>query len=265
MWQLRMPFTNDLGNATTMSDTNGGGINITMNMTTNGVVAADLIGAPGTGVTNLNINARALDLTTNNLISYASGNVNPEPVVNLVNSAALATLGNSGVIGNFTLTFWMNEKVTYAGSGSSPRLFVLNAGSTPQADAGSANNLAMVLDSSSQLDFYYGTANNFLTGTPASTSANQWIFVAVTYDGTTFNMYSGTPTSSATLINSKTSAARVSIWGQRRVCPSATAAAITIAPLTAGWKTSGFTTARAIPVLWKACGNRLCFRLRRRA
>ena len=105
----------------------------------------------------------------------------------------------------------MNEKVTYAGSGSSPRLFVLNAGSTPQADAGSANNLAMVLDSSSQLDFYYGTANDFLTGTPASTSANQWIFVAVTYDGTTFNMYSGTPTSSATLINSKTSATGINL------------------------------------------------------
>ena len=208
-WQLRMPFANDLGNASTMSDTNGGGINITMNMTTNGTVAADLIGAAETGVTNLNVNARALDLTTNNLISYASGNVNPEPVVNLINSAVLATnLGNGGVIGNFTITFWMNEKATYGGNGSSPRMFVLNAGITPQADAGSANNLALVLDSSGQLDLYYGTANDFLTGTPASTSANQWIFVAVTYDGTTFNIYSGTPTSSATLINSKTSAGK---------------------------------------------------------
>ena len=209
IWQLRMPFMNDFGNATTMSDTNGGGINVTMNMTTNGTAAADLIGALGTGVTNLNVNARAFDLTTNDLISYASGNTNLEPVVNLINSAILATnLGSGGVIGNFTLTFWMNEKVTYGGNGSSPRLFVLNAGSTPQADAGSANNLAMVLDSSGQLDLYYGTANDFFTGTPGSTSANQWIFVAVTYDGTTFNMYSGTPTSSAALINSKTSAGK---------------------------------------------------------
>ncbi len=199
--QLRMPFT-DAGGTTTASDTSSSGINITMNMTTNGTVAGNLHGAVGSGVTNLNVNARALDLTTNMGNFQGGGNGGLGNVVNLAASPALATLGNNGIIGNFTISFWMKQKLARDSTGHAPRLWLLNGGNNFQAD-GAANSMGIWIQATNQLDFFYGNTSPLFTGSNVVTfPTNQWLFFAVTYDGTTFKMYYGTATNSVTQIGS---------------------------------------------------------------
>jgi predicted alpha-1,2-mannosidase len=209
--QLRMPFTNsaagDPSAITSASDTSSGGIDITLNMFTNGTVAGDLHGAPGTGVTILNPNARALDMTTNTCpiwatASYASGNSTPEPVVSLQNSTTLTNLGVNGTISSFTLTFWIKGNIPFPsafGIGSSPRLWNLNTGATAGNPGHAANAIGMVLNAATNLQIYFG-ATASVNGLSAPMAANQWYFVAATYDGEVFNLYLGTDASSVTLI-----------------------------------------------------------------
>lgn len=211
--QLRMPFTNsaagDANAFTTASDTSGGGLNITMNMFTNGTVAGDLHGAPGTGVTVRNPNARALDMTTNTSVvwttaSYASGNSTREPIVSLVNSTMLTNLGVNGTITGFTVTFWLKGNMAFPatfGSGSAPRLWNLNTGATAGNPGSTANAMGMILNAATNLELYFGP-NATVNGFSAPLVANQWYFVAVTYDGQTFNLYLGTDAGSVTLIGS---------------------------------------------------------------
>jgi hypothetical protein len=217
--QLRMPFTSsaagDPSASTTASDTNGSGIDITMNMFTNGTVAGDLHGAPGTGVTVLDPNARALDMTTNTspvwaTASYASGNSTPEPIVSLLNSTTLTNLGLNGTISSFTVTFWMKGNIPFPaafGSGSAPRLWNLNTGATAGNPGNTANAMGMIFNAATNLELYFG-ANATVNGLSAPLVANQWYFVGVTYDGQVFNLYLGTDAGSVTLIGTTTSAAQ---------------------------------------------------------
>jgi predicted alpha-1,2-mannosidase len=215
--QLRMAFTNsptiDGGTTIAASDTSGGGLNLTMSMFTNGTVLGDLHGASGTGVTVLDPNARALDLTTNTspvwaVASYAGGNSIPEPVISVTNSTTLTNLGLNGIVTSFTVTFWMKEAVLYTngGSGSSPRMWNFATGAAGGSVGSAPNQMGLILQGSTGniLRFYFGNYGNpVLNGTTATPLvANQWYFVAVTYDGQTFNMYLGTDVGSATLIGS---------------------------------------------------------------
>ena len=209
---LRLPFTNsvagDGGNNLTLSDTSGGGVALTMNMLTNGTVAGNLHGAAGTGITNLNVAAMALDLTASTVPSQgnfqAGNNGGLGPIVSLNNSAALGTLGGSGVITNFTVTFWLKQNVAYgAAGGHAPRLWNLNTGkSVLDADAPAANGMGMAIQSSTQLYFNCNAHGSpLVTGVaPSVLVAGQWYFVAVTYDGTNYQMYLGTDRTNATLI-----------------------------------------------------------------
>ncbi|HWY31695.1 MAG TPA: RICIN domain-containing protein, partial [Candidatus Acidoferrum sp.] len=207
--QLRMPFTNDLGNATTVSDPSNTGLNITMNMSTNGSAGADLISASGFGVTNLNVNARALDLTTNMGGTQPGGNGSAAgPVVNLLNNTTLTNLGYNGVISNFTVTFWMKQKVGISvANNTTPCLFILNAGSSGNDWSAGGNTMGM--DETTTTNLAMNFAGFTLIGTTATAiPSNQWVFEAVTYDGTNFNMYYGGNASSVTQIGANSSAGR---------------------------------------------------------
>jgi hypothetical protein len=214
---LRMPFTNsaavDGGNNFAISDTSSGGAALTMNLLTNGTVAGNLHGAPGTGVAG----AMALDLSSSMTPSqgnYQAGNNGGlGPIVSLTNSATLANLGGNGVLANFTVTFWIKEAVAYgAAGGHAPRLWDLTTGSSGlDPDMAVANGLGMAIQSSNQLYFNCGGLNfPTLTGAvPAGMAAGQWYFIAVTYDGLAFNMYLGTDNTNATLIGSAPVVGRV--------------------------------------------------------
>jgi hypothetical protein len=201
--QLRMPFTDAPGGTTTASDTSGGGIDITMNMFTNGTVADDLHGAAGTGVTILDPNAGALDMTTN--IDPAQGinqpNNNAGDIVDLLGSTTLATLGGGGNITNFTATIWAKWSVPFnAGAGAgAPRLWILNAGGAG-LDLAGANTLGFQFLNTNQVQFGY-PGNTVNITLPSNFQVNQWYYFALTYDGSNFKAYYGTDTSAARLIN----------------------------------------------------------------
>src|ERR1039458_10004324 len=202
--QLRMPFTDAPGGTTTASDTSGGGINIAMNMFTNGTVADDLHGAAGTGVTILDPNARALDMTTNT--DPAQGinqpNNNAGDIVDVLGSTTLAALGGGGGnITNFTATIWAKWSVPFnAGAGAgAPRLWILNAGGAG-LDLAGANTLGFQFLNTNQVQFGY-PGNTVNVTLPSNFQVNQWYYFALTYDGSNFKVYYGTDTSAAQLIN----------------------------------------------------------------
>ena len=202
--QLRMPFTNAPGSTTALSDTSSGGINIAMNMYSNGVTAWDLNGAAGTGVTISDPNARALDMTTNT--SPAQGTNEPitiaGDIVDLQASTTLATLGGGGGnITNFTATIWAKWSVPFnAGAGAgAPRLWILNAGGAG-LDLAGANTVGFQYLTTNQVQFGY-PGNTVSVTLPSNFQVNKWHYFALTYDGSNFKVYYGTDTSAAQLIN----------------------------------------------------------------
>ena len=211
--QLRMPFTNtaagDSSPTTTASDTSSGGINITMNMTTNAATptANNFHGATGTGVTISNPNAMALDMTTNTTPTMVPTN---EPdgaagaVVSLIGSSTLATLGGGGGnISNFTAMIWTKWNAPFnaaaSGVGGAPRLWQLNAGSTT-VDTGGANSVGFQFLSTNTLQIGEGGSQVTATLPSGSFPVSQWMFLAMTYDGANYKIYYGTDTSAALLI-----------------------------------------------------------------
>jgi hypothetical protein len=207
--QLRMPFTDAPGGTTTASDTSGGGINITMNMTTNGTIAGDLHGAAGTGVTILNPSARALDMTTNTSPDQgtnepANGNTaGLYDVVSLLGNATLANLGGgNGNITNYVITVWVKfpAYVTFPAA-VGPRFWALGPVGSG-LDDNAANNIAIAYFNTNQLQFNYGTITTTTVTLPSGNfPLGQWMFFAMTYDGSNNRIYYGTDTSSVQLIN----------------------------------------------------------------
>jgi fibronectin type 3 domain-containing protein len=217
--QLRMPFTNSAaadGSTSARSDTGGGGINITMNMSTNGAAAFNLHGAAGTGITNAaGANAMALDLTTNTAPTQGTNQpvTVPSAVVDLLGNSTLATIGG-GNITNFTATLWIKLNEAYNGGGSDSRLWVLSAGGSGANDINTANGLGLLISNTNQFQLGYpgsGTANfNWPAG---SLPVGQWIFLAVTYDGSAYNVYGGTDTNSAQWLGSASVAGKTLALG----------------------------------------------------
>jgi len=210
--QLRLPLADAGPGTSTASDTNLGTLNVTMNMFSNGTVAVNLHGAAGTGITNLNLNAMALDLTTNNvpsqLLTEPGGSSDAGPILKLENSAALATgLGNGGVISNFMVTFWMKSVNTLYG-GNTPRLWILAPGTTAGDFDGNANGMGMQYQTSSQMYFGFGGGVILNFTQPQPYPINQWMFFAVAYDGTNFVQYYGTDMQAATAIQTVASSGK---------------------------------------------------------
>jgi hypothetical protein len=210
--QLRLPFMDAGPGTTTASDTSSGGINVTLSMFTDGTAPGNLHGAVGTGVTNLLLSRRALDQTTNTVLTQ--GNTQPGnnsgagPLIVLRSDSTLATLGNNGVVSNLVVTFWMKQNAIMASS-ATPRLWILAPGSSAGDYGANANGMAMQFQTASQLYFDFGnTGNGFrLNPTFASNLPSQkWLFIAVTYDGAQFVMYYGTDTQATTPVQTNATA-----------------------------------------------------------
>ena len=223
--QLRMPFTNsdatDVSTTNAASDTSSGGINITMNMFTNGTVYGDLHGATGTGITILDPNARALDMTTNNVPSQGTNQPvqTTSDIVDLLGSTTLATLGGGGGnITNFVATIWV-KMPTYApfngfiaNNSRGPRLWILNAGGSG-LDLGGANTIGFQILSNNavQLGYPGNTVNAYWPS--GNIPVGQWLFFAMTYDGLNYKIYYGTDTSSVQLLTNTPASGQVVVLG----------------------------------------------------
>ena len=199
--QLWLPLTNTVPGAgdTIPSNPNGGGMNIALTMYANATTPANLIGNAGSGITLLNPNQTALDLTADRVATQGTtqpGNgsgAGVGPVLQLLNNATLAAnLGTAGVITNFMVTMWINS-VANPTTGNDPRMFVLSPGATV-TDYNNAAATGMQWDNATSM--YWSLLGNTLTGTlPAnygSFPVNTWMFFAVTYDGAHLVMYYGT-------------------------------------------------------------------------
>jgi hypothetical protein len=198
--QLRLPFADAPGSTTTPSDTALGSINVTMNMTSNGTVACDLHGALGTAP---NGQVRALDMTATTVPSQdgtqPGNNQGNGPAVFLASSPALAALGQSGTISNFVVTFWMNS-VGGLYNGNGPRLLILGPGA-PGANAYNGSGVFSIRYygaasvPNNELALWFGGGSDIIFGLPFNVPTNQWLFVAMAWDGLNQPVaYWGTPT-----------------------------------------------------------------------
>ena len=230
--QLHFAFTDAPGGTTTTSDTalNPGAIvtTVTMYNALSPATAIDLHGPTGSGVANPGVTStsRSLDMSpdiistqTNQpanskatVIANASAITGTSPASGSGNAAfaadfadaALANLGNGGVVGPFVATIWANLNAPIpAGETVCPRLWILNSttGAAQGLDTGGAGapgSLGLKWQQNNQVAFSMGTDNPTLLGTlPSGTfPTNTWMFFAVVYDNTNFTIYYGTSASS---------------------------------------------------------------------
>jgi hypothetical protein len=225
--QLHFAFTDPTGTTTVISDTNlnPGALQATLTMyNPAGTTAVDLHGAVGTGVTNLTAvdTNRAMDFTsdvTPTQVDQPAGNTtgktegNAVVAVDVGDTTLGANLGVGGVISNFVISMWFNQAAMMpSGDETGPRLWILNAtsGSAGGVDSGgSANSLGLKFQANNQLYFQFGTDTATLgpaLGSPFPT--NEWLFVAITYDGTNASMYYGTASASAQVLATASSPGR---------------------------------------------------------
>ena len=197
--QLRIPFTQTQGSGTTTpSDTSGGGINISLTMETNisastGVIR-DLNGNANSGVNGSATGIAAMDFTTNfnkvqGLVQPASGN--GDIAVDLNDATLASGLGNNGLITNFVVTMWFKQPAQMSGN-TGPRMWILNAGAAGVDSGANANTIGLKWQGNNQIYLQIGA--DTVTIGPAQANpfpTNQWLFIAVTYDGTNATMYYG--------------------------------------------------------------------------
>jgi beta-glucanase (GH16 family) len=183
---LRVPFEDAPGTTTSPSDTSGGGVNVTMQMTDGTGAAADYHGAAGSGVAGSMNVTRALD--------FSSNGTNQPGIPGPLAATTNATLG-FGTVTNFVVSLWFKQNALMpTGANIGPRLFVLGGG-TP-SDAGAANSSGLKFQTAGQLYFQLGaTAVPF----PIYLQTNDWVFVAAVYDGSTVSIYQGTDGAACTL------------------------------------------------------------------
>jgi len=163
----------DSGTATTDSQSG-----VVMNLVDTSGAAADLHGAPGSGVVGV---GQALDLTA----SSSGGN---GPLAWVSSSSAI----NFGSVSNFTVTMWLKPQQTISGF---PRFFTL--GSPSVTDVSSTGALGFSPDSGTpgQL-FINGGTKIVLPGFNALFPGGKWTFLALTYDGaTSVTLYTGSESS----------------------------------------------------------------------
>jgi hypothetical protein len=159
---------------------------------------ADLHGLPGSGVSGQIDNNRALVLTN---ASYVTSGGVYGPGAYVANSSTLANgLGNT--ITAFTATEWFKGTVLPPVNALLGRMFVLGP-TTVNGDINTANFIGMKWQQPNQWNVSIGTGNPTATAIfPASLPINQWLFMAIVYDGTNVMIYQGTDTAAANLISS---------------------------------------------------------------
>jgi hypothetical protein len=205
--QLRLPFTDAPGSTTTPSDTVLGTINVTMDMTIDGTTPRDLHGALGMAPDN---KSRCLDMTTNTVPAQDDtqpGNMqHPSAAVYTESNPALAALGQSGTIGSFVFTFWMYSALGFA-TGNGARMFILNPGDLSENTYNRAGAFTIRWYSDATIPnnewaLWFGGGSDLIWSMPFDVPTNQWLFVAMAWDGQNDpTAYWGTQTNSATLMS----------------------------------------------------------------
>jgi len=202
--QLRFPFTDPPGSTTTSSDTVLGTIDVSLDMTIDGTTPGDLHGALGTAPDN---KSRSLDMTTNTVPAQddtqPGNSQNPSAAVSTANNPALAALGQSGTISNFVCTFWMNSALGLA-TGNGARIFILGPDDVSANTYNGAGVFSIRWYSDSTIPnnefaLWFGGGSDIIFGLPFNVPTNQWLFVAISWDGQNQPAaYWGTQTNSAT-------------------------------------------------------------------
>jgi uncharacterized repeat protein (TIGR03806 family) len=149
----------------------------------NGSTATDLHGTAGSGVAGI---GKALD--------FSSGTYNnaTSPIAFATNSGAL----NFGPISNFTLTQWIKPGVV----SQYPRFFEIGPNTFTVETA--ANSFGYLLNNGPGFQVFLNGVQQLTTGTVPGLSAGSWSFIAITYDGSTLNLYAGSETSPVALVTS---------------------------------------------------------------
>jgi fibronectin type 3 domain-containing protein len=192
---LRFDFS-DTG--TTTSDSIS---NVVLNMVNGSDVAQDYHGVVGSGVDG---DGKTLDFSSNPFNSPTTG-----PLASSTLNPALAF----GTVSNFTLTFWVKPNSDfYTGVGTNiittnnPRLFMLsptNVVDYPATIPTTLPGLFMKInayDSAPRTGEVKVFFNNNEYVSPAASfisSAGEWSYVAITYDGATLKLYSASDTIAA--------------------------------------------------------------------
>ncbi len=202
---VRFPCTNTDGLATLASDTSSGGANLTLNMLNNAGMAANFEGSPGGGVSGLGV---ALDFSTNGDFtinaapSEEGANAGSGPIAENTGSTAL----NFGTLGAYTATIWFNANSQMPNSGGNddlgPRIFIL--GPNGATDKAVANSVSIYWQQWNEVAATINTteinAPTYATFVPT----NQWLFFALTYNGTTATLWTGTAGSPAVAVTTET-------------------------------------------------------------
>ncbi len=158
----------------------------------------DLHGAPGSGVLG---QGQSLSL-----LGGAQGGTGPMAFTTN-NSQA-----NFGTISSFTVTMWINPNTANLnGSGIFSRYFTIGTNGIGDSSYNTANAIGLINDA----NYYPGGLTSLTTyinaNQPPTTTwgaypltANQWTFLAVTYDGANIKLYGGAQAVAATLASSGT-------------------------------------------------------------
>jgi hypothetical protein len=196
---LRVPLSDTNGTTTLASDTSTGGSNVVLQMVNNAGAPADFQGVPGSGVGG----GVALDFSTNADFTLGVGE-GAGAGLGPMAAATNVALNFGTNITNFTASIWLkaNAQMTNAGGNSTlgPRIFILGANGT--TDKAVTNSVGLFFQQWNQVactvDTIQLNAPTNLTYVPT----NQWLFYAITYDGTTITLYQGSDTSEATAVAS---------------------------------------------------------------
>jgi len=180
---LKLKFGFDDAGATTTDSVAG----VVLNMVNSGGAATDLHGAAGTGVAGL---GQALDLTS----SGANGTGN---IVSTVDDPALGF----GAVTSWAATEWVKPN---AAQPNLARFFIIGDANTLDVN-NSANSFAFAAKNnktSCQVYINKGEKGSVEQTLAPPLPVGGWTFIAYVYDGTNLSLYSGSDTSSATLLGS---------------------------------------------------------------
>ncbi|HEY3861204.1 MAG TPA: LamG-like jellyroll fold domain-containing protein [Verrucomicrobiae bacterium] len=198
---LRIPFTDTNSSTTSASDTSTGGANVALQMIASNGQPANFHGAQGSGVSALGV---ALNLSNPGDFTAGAGEgaqAGIGPLVAVTNTAL-----NFGAVGSFTATIWFNPNAQVPNTGGNStlgaRIFTLGANGI--TDKGAANSIGLYFQQWNQIE---GTINTATIAAPVLATpfvpTNQWQFYAITYDGSTATIYSGTDGSAAAVAGSQ--------------------------------------------------------------
>ena len=188
---VRFSFDDVGPGTTTPSDTTGGGVSASLNMFNASAAATDFHGANNSGTAGLTTGSRALDFSSN---TSQGGN---GPIAATTN----ASLG-FGNVTSFVASMWFKQSVLLPGN-IGPRMFIL--GNSTNTDCGTASSIGMKFQDASDLWFFVNTIQATASFS-SSLPVNNWVFVAMVYDGSIISLYEGTDLTPATLISTTAAA-----------------------------------------------------------